>query len=116
MSRNEDHHHINYIEFAAPDLDAIKAFYGSAFGWKFQDWGPDYISFDPAGVAGGFARGEPTQGAGALVVLYSANLEATEAAARAAGAPILKPIFSFPGGRRFHFADPAGNELAVWGE
>jgi uncharacterized protein len=116
MSTSEHHHHIHYIEFRAPDLDATKAFYGSVFGWQFQDWGPDYISFERAGVAGGFQRGVPVRGAGALVVLFSIDLEATEAAVRAAGAPILKPIFSFPGGRRFHFADPGGNELAVWGE
>jgi len=116
MSLSEHHHHIHYIEFTAPDLDAIKAFYGSVFGWQFQDWGPDYIGFERAGVAGGFQRGEPIRGAGALVVLFSADLEATGAAVRAAGAPILKPIFAFPGGRRFHFADPGGNELAVWGE
>lgn len=116
MEISELHHHINYIEFTAPDLDAVKAFYGSVFGWKFQDWGPDYISFEQAGVAGGFKRGEPTRCAGPLVVLYSAALETTEAAVGSAGAAILKPIFSFPGGRRFHFADPAGNQLAVWGE
>lgn len=116
MTLSEHHHHIHYIEFTAPDLAATKAFYGSVFGWQFQDWGPDYISFEQAGIAGGFQRGTPTRGAGALVVLYSTNLETTEAAVRAAGAPIVKPIFSFPGGRRFHFADPGGNELAVWGE
>ncbi len=113
MSQN---HHIDYIEFTAADLDAIKAFYGQVFGWTFQDWGADYISFEGAGVNGGFSRGQAVRGAGPLVVLYAEKLEATEERVRGAGAPILKPIFSFPGGRRFHFADPAGNELAVWGE
>lgn len=116
MNLSEHHHHIHYIEFTAADLNVTKAFYSSVFGWQFQDWGPDYISFEQAGVAGGFQRGQPVRGAGALVVLFSTNLEATEAAVRAAGAPILKPIFLFPGGRRFHFADPGGNELTVWGE
>lgn len=114
MSRRN--HHIDYIEFTAPDLDAVKAFYGPVFGWTFQDWGPDYISFSEAGVNGGFRREPVRPGVAPLVVLYAEDLEATEARVRAAGVPILKPIFSFPGGRRFHFADPAGNELAVWGE
>lgn len=107
--------HIDYIEFTAPDLAAIKAFYVQAFGWTFQHWGEDYISFEGAGVSGGFAAG-PVRGGGPLVVIYARDLESTLAAVRAAGAAITKGIFSFPGGRRFHFADPGGNELAVWSE
>lgn len=115
MTPASDHHHIHYIEFTAPDLDAVRSFYASVFGWQFEEWGPDYVSFSEAGVHGGFSRGQPVRGAGPLVVLYSDDLEATQARVREAGAPILKPIFSFPGGRRFHLADPSGNELAVWG-
>jgi predicted enzyme related to lactoylglutathione lyase len=115
MSTEANHHHIHYIEFTASDLPAIKAFYGQVFGWTFQDWDPEYIAFSNAGIEGGFRQGEPTRGAGPLVILYATGLEATETLVRAAGAPITTEIFAFPGGRRFHFTDPAGNELAVWG-
>lgn len=108
---------IDYIEFTAPDLSAIKKFYGEVFDWKFQDWGEDYISFNDSGVDGGFRLGTSKPGTGApLVILYAANLEETEARVRTAGAPITAEIFAFPGGRRFHFSDPAGNELAVWSD
>ncbi len=112
------HHSINYIEFPLRDSEATKAFYASVFGWSFQDYGPDYIAFAGAGVDGGFDRhaslGAP--GSGVLVVLYSDDLEATRAVVQGAGATISKEIFSFPGGRRFHFVDPNGVELAVWSE
>lgn len=107
---------IDYIEFTAPDLSAIKKFYGEAFGWQFQDWGDDYVSFSDGRVDGGFARSDAKTGAGPLVILYSTDLEAVQQKVRAAGGAIVKDIFSFPGGRRFHFADPAGNELAVWSD
>ncbi len=111
------HHRIDYIEFLQPDLAAAKAFYTAAFGWRFTDYGPGYAGIrNPHGDGemGGFAAGEPTPG-GPLVVLYSEELDATLATVQAAGGTITKPIFAFPGGRRFHFADPGGNELAVWG-
>ena len=107
---------MDYIEFPATDIEATKRFYNEVFGWQFQDYGPDYTSFNDGRLAGGFAKGSPTRGAGALVVLYAAQLEAMEKKVRDAGGKITKPIFSFPGGRRFHFADPSGNELAVWSE
>jgi uncharacterized protein len=121
MSQPGNHHKINYIEFAATDVPRAKQFYSAAFGWSFQDWGPDYISFEDAtaGVHGGFRKAKPEESRGAsapLVVLYSANLEATQAAIAAAGGAIVVPTFSFPGGRRFHFSDGAGNLLAVWSE
>jgi predicted enzyme related to lactoylglutathione lyase len=106
---------IDYIEFTAPDLTAIKKFYGAAFGWEFQDWGDEYVSFSDGRVDGGFARGESKSG-GPLVILYSTDLEAVQEKVRSAGGLITKDIFSFPGGRRFHFADPAGNELAIWSD
>lgn len=113
---NDTHHHFHYIELPATDLKALKAFYGSVFGWTFQDWGDTYVSIHGAGVEGGFdadsGRMPSTQGA--LVILYSKDLESSLEAVKAAGAKISKPIFSFPGGRRFHFIDPSGNELAVW--
>lgn len=120
MGKPLHHHAINYIEFTTPDVDAAKKFYSAVFGWTFEDWGPDYASFAPeqAGIAGGFARGAvAASSAGApLIVLYSKNLEATEAAIVAAGGSIAVPTFTFPGGRRFHFKDTAGNTLAVWSE
>lgn len=109
------HHTINYIELPMSDVAATKAFYGQVFGWKFQDWGPTYVSFEGAGIDGGFdADGIQRSDHGALVILYSADLTSSQAAVEAAGGTITKPIFSFPGGRRFHFEDPNGNQLAVW--
>ncbi len=108
---------LDYLEMQAGGgtLDQVKAFYSSAFGWSFTDYGLTYSAFDE-GIEGGF-DGEPgTVRATPLPVLYSEALEETAEAVEQAGGVILKPIFSFPGGRRFHFRDPAGNELAVWGE
>ena len=98
------------------ELTATKAFYGAAFGWGFTDYGPEYASFDQAGLDGGFYADPAEAVAKPLVILYAADLEAMEAKVRAAGGTIVRPIFSFPGGRRFHFTDPSGNELAVWSE
>ena len=106
---------IDYIEFGATDLDRIKKFYSSVFGWKFTDYGPDYTSFTDGRMTGGFDRSVPT-GGNPLVVIYVRDLEAALERVQASGGQITKPIFSFPGGRRFHFADPDGNELSVWSE
>ena len=121
MSQAGNHQMINYIEFAATDVARAKQFYATVFGWNFEDWGPDYISFDQAkaGVHGGFRTAKPgeTRGdAAPLVVLYSTDLKATEAAIVAAGGAIVVPTFEYPGGRRFHFSDGVGNVLAVWSE
>ena len=121
MSQAENHHKINYVEFGATDIPRAKQFYGTVFGWSFQDWGPDYISFDAAiaGAHGGFRAAKPEEPSGSaapLIVLYSTDLKATEAAIVAAGGRIVVPTFEFPGGRRFHFADGVGNVLAVWSE
>ena len=105
---------IDYVEMPGRDLDQIKRFYGDAFGWSFTDYGPDYTAFTE-GLDGGFWPDAPKE-AKPLVILYATDLEAMEAKVRAAGGEIVKPIFSFPGGRRFQFTDPAGNELAVWSE
>ena len=115
------HHQINYVELAATDVARAKKFYASVFGWSFQDWGADYIGFDAksAGLDGGFRKAESGQKSGdgaPLVVLYSADLKATESAILAAGGSIAVPTFEFPGGRRFHFSDGVGNVLAVWSE
>jgi predicted enzyme related to lactoylglutathione lyase len=121
MSHPADHHKINYIEFTTTDIERAKQFYSTVFGWSFQDWGPDYIDCNVAnsGIAIGFAKRTKEQEPGAtapLIVLYSADLKATEDAIVAAGGSIVVPTFEFPGGRRFHFSDGAGNVLGVWSE
>ena len=110
---------INYIEFPMLDAAATEQFYGSAFGWQFQHWGEDYMSFNGAVVEGGFHKVESMQATEhpqVLVIMYTANLEAKLDQVRQAGGRISQDIFSFPGGRRFHFLDPNGNQLAVWSE
>lgn len=105
---------LDYLELPGGDLPATKAFYGEAFGWKFIDYGPEYASFDE-GLDGGFdAQADAVRTP--LPVLFARDLEAMQAGVEAAGGTIVRPIFAFPGGRRFHFRDPAGNELAVWSE
>lgn len=113
------HEKINYVEFPAKDLERTKSFFEAAFGWSFVDYGPDYIAFSDQGLDGGFFRSglnARTDRGSALIVLFSNSLEATQAKVEKAGGRIAKPIFSFPGGRRFHFIEPSGNEFAVWGE
>ncbi|BFM04986.1 VOC family protein [Halioxenophilus aromaticivorans] len=110
---------INYIELPCQDLAASKDFFTSVFGWGFVDYGPEYTAFENAGIDGGFFLSQScarTQQGSALVVLYSAELEATQDAVSKAGGEIVKPIFRFPGGRRFHFFCPSGNEFAVWSD
>jgi len=116
--------HIDYIELPGGDLAASKAFYSSAFGWGFTDFGPSYAGFEDAGLDGGLAGADADtlEGPGApttslpLVILRAEDLEAALERVTAAGGTVTAPIFEFPGGRRFHFRDPAGNELGVWGE
>ena len=110
------HHAINYIEFSAPDLASIKEFYTAAFGWTFTDYGPDYIAFSDSSLDGGFAKGIPSENTGPLVILYSDDLEASVETVERCGGTIVQPTYPFPGGRRFHFADPAGNKLAIWSD
>ncbi len=111
------HHAIDYVEFTVRDIAQAKRFYGAAFGWEFNDYGPQYAGIKgPQREVGGLAAGEPSSGGGPLVILYSEALEASVAAVEGAGGTITKPPFTFPGGRRFHFTDPSGNELAVWTE
>lgn len=108
---------LDYLELPATGgtLDSVKAFYSAAFSWSFTDYGPTYAAFEQ-GLDGGFQADAAEAPGKPLPVLYSENLEQTLAAVEDAGGRIVRPIFSFPGGRRFHFTDPAGNELAVWGE
>ncbi len=109
---------IDYVEFASRDPAASRRFFEQVFGWRFEDYGPDYTAFDDGGLQGGFFRGEPaTSAAGApLVVLYAAQLAPVQAAVLAHGGSLSRPEFAFPGGRRFQFVEPGGNELAVWSE
>ncbi|MBK79359.1 MAG: glyoxalase family protein [Gammaproteobacteria bacterium] len=108
---------IDYVEFPATDLERTKSFYGAAFGWTFVDYGPRYAAFQGAGVDGGFTLdAEVAARGGVLVVLYQEALGATLARVRELGGEITRETFAFPGGHRFHFRDPNGNELAVWSE
>ena len=109
-----NHHKIHYIELPSTDFTAMQAFYGAMFGWEFEDYGGQYLAFSGAGVEGGFTPVDaPPPRGGALVILYSDDLAASEQALIAAGASIVER-HEFPGGTRFHFLDPSGNELAVW--
>ncbi len=113
------HEKINYVEFPAKDIEAVKKFFTAVFGWSFTDYGPAYTAFSNEGIDGGFYRSDLTVSAekgSALIVFYSQNLENTQSKIEKAGGLIVKPIFTFPGGRRFHFSDPNGNEYAVWSD
>ena len=113
------HEKINYIEFPATDLQKTKAFFSRVFDWQFKDYGDEYTAFSNAGLEGGFFKSglsTSAENGSALVVFYSSQLEKTQEKIEKAGGKIIKPIFSFPGGRRFHFSDPSNNEFAVWSD
>ncbi len=116
MSEQKPENQIDYIELPATDIAGTKQFYSAAFGWKFEDYGPNYTSFHDGRLAGGFWTEVPAPARGLLLVIYASNLGASQDKIKAAGGKIVKDTFSFPGGHRFHFADPNGNELAVWSE
>lgn len=110
---------VDYLELPAGDFDAVQSFYQKAFNWSFTDYGPDYRAFNDGKIKGGFYKADQhssTENGAALIVLYASDLEQTKDTVISSGGTILKDIFSFPGGRRFHFADPNGNELAVWSD
>ena len=113
------HEKINYVEFPAVDLMATKAFFSAAFGWSFTDYGPSYCDFSGEGLNGGFYQADMkarAEAGSALIVFYSENLAETQRKVLAAGGKILRETFEFPGGRRFHFTEPSGNEFAVWSD
>lgn len=113
------HEKLNYIEFPSKHLDHKKAFFETVFDWRFTDFGSDYTAFSNAGIEGGFFKSElssTTDNGGALVIFYSENLEQTLSKIEQADGIISQIIFEFPGGRRFHFIEPGGNELAVWSD
>ncbi len=116
MSQAEQDRRVDYIEFPATDIEKTKRFYSQVFGWEFTDYGPGYTSFTDGRLAGGFDLAAVVGAGGPLVVLYSTNLAEIEARVGDSGGQIVREIFEYPGGRRFHFTDPSGNELAVWSE
>jgi predicted enzyme related to lactoylglutathione lyase len=114
-----EHEKINYVEFPSINLNATKSFFSKAFGWSFQDFGLEYTAFSNVGLDGGFFKSElkaNTANGSALIVFYSSRIEDTLSKVVNAGGSIVKEIFSFPGGRRFHFIEPSGNEFAVWSD
>jgi len=114
-----EHEKLDYVEYPAINMEATQAFFSEVFGWNFEQFGPDYCAFAKQGLDGGFYRSElysSTRDGSALLVFYSADLEATLAKIEPAGGRIEKPVFPFPGGRRFHFCEPSGNEFAVWSD
>ena len=117
--RKLKHEQVQYIEFLSKDISRAKKFYTKSFGWKFTDYGPDYTSFEDGRIGGGFARADKrsvVETGGVLVVFYHPRLEQIREKVIALGGRITRDTFSFPGGRRFHFAEPSGNECAIWSE
>ncbi len=112
-----NHNKLNYLEIPAKEIDKTKEFFSEVFNWKFVDYGPEYTCFIDAGIDGGFYKFDKTMDVSTgspLIIIYSEELEKTESNIVKAGGVIIKPIYSFPGGRRFHFREPSGNEFAVW--
>jgi predicted enzyme related to lactoylglutathione lyase len=110
---------IDYVEMPSKDLAVTKDFFSRLFGWSFQDYGPEYSSFDDGRMAGGFFASSATSdiAAGApLIVFYSPDLEKARDEVVRIGGKITREIFEFPGGRRFHFEAPGGGEFAIWSE
>ncbi len=116
VNMTEKDRRIDYIELPTVDLVEAKRFYGEVFDWKFVDYGPDYASFNDGRLDGGFRKENTVQRGGPLIIIYSINLELIKESVKSAGGTIVKDIFEFPGGRRFHFTDPSGNELAIWSD
>ena len=116
MSQAEQDRRMDYIEFPTKNIEETKKFYSEVFNWEFTDYGPDYTSFNDGRLGGGFSVESEVKPGGPLVVLYSTNLAEIEAKIGEAGGQVVQEIFEFPGGRRFHFTDPSGNELAVWSD
>jgi predicted enzyme related to lactoylglutathione lyase len=116
MDQQGHNFQMDYIEFPATDIEATKRFYSAVFGWTFTDYGPNYTSFHDGRLGGGFTMSAKPVKGGPLVVLYARDLEAAQQKVVQSGGKLLIETFEFPGGRRFHFADPNGNELAVWSE
>lgn len=114
-----NHEKIHYLEFPSKDIAKTKQFFTDLFSWEYTDYGPDYVAVLNAGIDAGFFKSDKnssTDNGAALIVFFSDNLEETYGKVTTSGGEIVKEIFSFPGGRRFHFADLTGNEFAVWSD
>jgi uncharacterized protein len=119
MSTDSRENHIDYVEFPVPsaqEFASVKRFYQEVFGWSFQDWGEGYSDTKDSGTASGFSADAAHRPAGPLVVLFATDLEGARERVIKAGGKISKEIVSFPGGRRFQYSDPAGNQLGVWSD
>ena len=119
MSAKKQSNHIDYIEFPAKDVDHLRAskhFFAAVFGWSYKDWGDDYSDTAGSGVGNGINADPEHRPAQPLAVIYATDLEAVRKKVLTADGKITRDIFSFPGGRRFHFREPSGNELAVWSD
>ncbi len=113
------HEKINYLEFPANNIPATKTFFETVFNWAFEDFGPDYTAFSNQGLDGGFFTSNlssTTQNGAALTIFYSKDIHSTQSKIEQAGGIITQTIFAFPGGQRFHFTEPSGNEFAVWSD
>jgi len=116
MVQEEHNLRIDYLELPAADIGEAKRFYSTVFGWSFTDYGPDYTSFSDGRLAGGFSKTETVAPGGPLIVIYAMDLSGLENAIKENGGVIVKETYAFPGGKRFHFRDPSGHELAVWSD
>lgn len=116
MAQTDHDRRIDYIEFPVTDVASAKAFYAAAFGWTFEDFGPDYASFNDGRISGGFRQEAKVQPGGPLIILYSARLSEARTSVINSGGKIVGDLHRFPGGCRFYFTDPAGHQLAVWSE
>lgn len=114
MSSTANNLRVDYIEFPVSDINQTKKFYSQILGWKFEDYGPDYTCFHDGRIGGGFYTSSDVKLGGALIVIYTTDIKEMQEKVLAAGSRIVKPIFEFPGGHRFHFVDPSGHELAIW--
>jgi len=104
---------IDYVEFPSINRSVTSAFFQAAFGWGIVSYGPDYDALTDAGIDGGVDQA-PERVSSTLAIIRTDDLDAAEQRVRLAGGEITRPQFDFPGGRRFHFREPGGNELAVW--
>lgn len=116
MNQAEQDRRVDYVEFSTTSIEQTKDFYSAVFGWEFTDYGPEYTCFNDGRLAGGFALVPEVSAGGPLIVFYATDLEAIESGVKENGGRIVRDTYEFPGGRRFHFADPSGNELAVWSD
>jgi len=110
---------VDYVETPSRDLPKTKAFFSELVGWQFTEYGPDYLDYTDGRTTGGFYRSDKVssyEGGSTIAVIYTEHLETLRDRAKELGATITRDIFSFPGGRRFHFTEPGGSEFAIWSD